>query len=64
MKFKDKIQIFNKKSKLRKELDFFISNLPNSNIIAKDLLEELGNKKTKYIFDKDINIEEYILERI
>ena len=60
MKFKDKIHIFNKKSKLRKELDLLISNLPNSNIIAKDLLEELGNKKTKYIFDKDIKGSYYV----
>ena len=60
MKFKDKIQIFNKKSKLRKELDFFISSLPNSDVIAKELLYELGNKKTKYVFDKDIKGSYYV----
>ena len=54
MKFKDKIQIFNKKSKLRKELDLLISNLPNSNIIAKDLLEEEKQleQDVKELFDK------------
>lgn len=60
MKFKDKIQIFNKNSKLRKELDFFISSLPNSDVIAKELLYELGNKKTKYVFDKDIKGSYYV----
>ena len=60
MIFKDKIQIFNKKSKLRQELDNLIFNLPNSDIIAKELLEELGNKKTQIVFDKDIKGNYYV----
>ncbi len=54
MKFLEKIKIFNKKSKIRKDLDNLISNLPESNIIAKDLLKYLSNNTTKCTFDKDI----------
>lgn len=60
MNFFDNIKIFNKKSNIRKEVDDIIGKLPSSDIIAKDLLKKLNNKKTKSVFDKDIKGNYYV----
>lgn len=60
MSFFDNIKVFNKKSSIRKEVDDIIGKLPSSDIIAKDILNKLDNKKTKSIFDKDIKGNYYV----
>ena len=45
MSFFDNIKVFNKKSSIRKEVDDIIGKLPSSDIIAKDILNKLDNKK-------------------
>ena len=60
MSFFDNINVFNKKSNIRKEVDDIIGKLPSSDIIAKDILNKLDNKKTKSIFDKDIKGNYYV----
>lgn len=60
MKFFDNIKVFNKNSDIRKEVDSIVGKLPDSDIIAKELLEKLNNKKTKSVFDKDIKGNYYV----
>ena len=60
MSFFDNIKVLNKKSNIRKEVDDIIGTLPSSDIIAKDILNKLDNKKTKSIFDKDIKGNYYV----
>lgn len=60
MDFFDGIKIFKKDSSIRKDLDSIIEKLPNSEIIAKSLLKNLGNDETKCVFDKDIKGNYYV----
>lgn len=60
MKLIDKFKIFKKSSTIRKKLDKLISELPNNDIMARELLNELDNTRTKCIFDKDINGSYYV----
>lgn len=60
MSFFEKIKVLNKNSDIRKYLDNLIGKLPSSDIIAKDILKSLNNKKTKYVFDEDIKGNYYV----
>lgn len=60
MDFFDGIKIFKKDSSIRKDLDSIIEKLPNSEIIAKSLLKNLGNDEIKCVFDKDIKGNYYV----
>ena len=60
MSFFEKIKVLNKNSNIRKYLDNVIGKLSSSDIIAKDILKSLNNKKTKYVFDEDIKGNYYV----
>ena len=60
MNFFKKLKIFKRDSSDRKYLDNLISKLPDSSLLAKDILSELNNSKTKCIIDKDIKGSYYV----
>lgn len=60
MKFFDGIKIFKKNSSQRKYLEDLICKLPRSDDMAKELLNSLGNDKTKCVFDEDIKGNYYV----
>ena len=60
MNFFKKLKIFKRDSSDRKYLDNLISKLPDSSLLAKDILSELNNSKTKCIIDKDIKASYYV----
>lgn len=60
MNFFKKLRIFKRDSSDRKYLDNLISKLSDSSLLAKDILSELNNSKTKCIIDKDIKASYYV----
>lgn len=60
MNFLKKLKIFKRDSRDRKYVDNLISKLPDSSLLAKDILNELNNSKTKCIIDKDIKASYYV----
>ncbi len=54
MKFKEKCSSFRKKSNISKILDERIKKLPNNEIVAKDILKDLGNTHTNIVYDDSI----------
>lgn len=60
MNFLKKLKIFKRDSRDRKYVDNLISKLPDSSLLAKDILNELNNSKTKCIIDEDIKGSYYV----
>lgn len=60
MRFFNNIKVLKKESAIRKELDCIIGKLPSSDLMAKSILKELKNNKTKIVFDKEIKGNYYV----
>lgn len=60
MKFFYKIKFFKEIISKKKDIENIMFSLPNSQTMAKDILNMLGNRRTRYTFDKDIKNSYYI----
>mgnify|MGYP005794088599 FL=1 len=60
MKLLDKFRYFKNNTKERKKIQDIIDKLPDNEIIAKEILAENNNTKTKIVLDGDIKNSYYI----
>lgn len=60
MKLKNYIDLYFRGKSQKYNMDDIIHELPENDIIAKDILNKLGNSKTKLVYDKDIKGSYYV----